>query len=117
MKYKSQIAIKTVITIFSFILLITPMFVFAQIQNPLKFNNISAFIADLLRYVVQVGGVVATFAFIWAGFLYVQAQGNPEKLGDARKVFINTVYGVVILLGAQLIGTIIKNTVTSLTTR
>ena len=118
MKYKSLITTKAITTILSFLLLIVPMFVFAQIQNPLKGGtDVAGFVSILLGYVVKVGGVVATFAFIWAGFLYVEARGNPEKLENAKKVFINTCIGVAVLLGAQLIGTIISNTVNSLTTK
>lgn len=97
-------------------ILFAPIFVFAQIQNPLRAGStIPAFIAEIMKYIVRIGGVVATFAFIWAGFLYVKARGNPGELEKAKEVFINTCIGVAILLGAQLISTIISNTVNTLT--
>lgn len=112
MKNKS---IKIIATIFSFLLLIAPMFVFAQIKNPLRSaSTIPQFISSILVYVVRIGGIVATFAFIWAGFLYVKARGNPEELDTAKRVFVNTCIGVAILLGAQVLSTIIVGTITSL---
>ena len=115
MKIKSILTTKSIATTLSLFILIAPMFVSAQIQNPLKFNSITGFISNLLTYIVRVGGVVATLAFIWSGFLYVKARGNPGELETARNAFINTCIGTVILLGAQIIGTIIKGTVESVT--
>ena len=93
-----------------------PLLVFAQIQNPLGAgnNNVEKFIPLILGYVVKIGGVVAIGAFLYSGFLFVQAQGNPEKLKDAKKSFMNTSIGVAVLLGAQLIATIIDGTIKSL---
>jgi hypothetical protein len=99
---------------FSFLLLIAPMFVFAQIENPLKSGEtIPQLIKSLLVYVVEIGGIIATFSFIWAGFLYVKAQGNPTELETAKKVFINTCLGVAVLLGAEILSTIIVGTIKS----
>ncbi len=113
MKNKS---IKIAAATFSFLSLTVPMFVFAQIKNPLGDSDmkISDFVATILGYIVKVGGVVAIFAFIWAGFLFVKAQGNPTELGKAKTVFINTCIGVAVLLGAQLIASIIVGTLNGL---
>lgn len=115
MKIKSTITMRIITTLFSFLILVSPVFVFAQIQNPLRVNSITGFISNLLTYIVRVGGVVATLGFIWSGFLYVRARGNPGELETARNAFINTCIGTALLLGAQLIGTIIKGTVESVT--
>ena len=109
--------IKIAATIFSLVILTAPMFVFAQIQNPLGdlgSNPIPTLIKKILGYIVTIGGVVATFMFIWSGFLYVKAQGNPTELEKAKGVFINTCIGTALLLGADLIGTVITNTIGSL---
>ncbi len=116
MKNKS---IKIVTATLSFLFVAVPLYVFSAtptptIHNPLKFNDISVFINSLLGYVVIVGGVVATCAFIWAGFTYVKAQGNDGELTKAKDIFINTCYGTALLLGAQLISTIIKGTIDTL---
>ena len=84
------------------------------IQNPLKVGSIPDFVALLLGYVVKIGAVVAVFAFIYSGFLFVQARGNSEKLKGAKDVFLNTVIGVAVLLGAQLIASIIVGTINNI---
>ena len=116
MKSKSIRSIKTVAPIISFLLLVVPVFVFAQgIQNPLNAGtDIPTFISNVLGYIVKIGGVVAIFAFIWSGYLFVKAQGNPTELTTAKTVFINTCIGVAVLLGAQLIASIIVGTISSL---
>lgn len=98
--------------ILSFIIISTPMFAFAQIENPLgKNTTISGFVTSILGYITKIGGVVAVFAFIWSGFLFVQAQGKPDGLKNANTVFLNTCIGVAVLLGAQLIASIIIGTI------
>ena len=107
--------LKTITFLFSLLLLIAPFFVFAQITNPLKSGtDIPGFISKVLGYIVKVGAVIAVFAFIWAGFLFVKAQGNPEELKSAREIFVNTCIGVAVLLGAQLLASIIVGTINSL---
>jgi hypothetical protein len=108
--------IKFVASVVSIAVLI-PTIIFAQIHNPLGNDSgidIPGFIAKILGYIVRIGGIVAIFAFIWSGFLFVKAQGNPDGLAEARRVFIGTCIGVAVLLGAQLIASIIVNTINSI---
>ena len=86
----------------------------AQIQNPLKYNDIPSLVNQILGYVLEIGGVIAIFAFIYSGYRFVAAQGNTEKLKEAREVFFGTCIGVAILLGAKLIATIIVSTLNNL---
>ena len=107
---------KIIATLFSLAIIVAPLFVSAQIKNPLgdSTNSIPDVVAKLLGYIVRIGGVVATFMFIWSGFLYVKAQGNSSELEKAKTTFINTCIGTALLLGASLLGTIIKNTIEGL---
>jgi hypothetical protein len=108
--------IKTSATIISPLLLIIPIFVFAQIKNPLGSNNndIPTIVSTILGYVVEAGGVVAVCAFIWVGFSFVKAQGNPEALKTAKTGFYNTCIGVALLIGAKIIASIIINTISNI---
>lgn len=109
-------SIKIVATIFSLFVLVAPVFVSAQIQNPLQGGtDIPKFISMILTYLVRIGGIVATFAFIWSGYLFVKSSGNESELTKAKEVFVNTCIGTALLLGAQLIATIITGTITGLT--
>jgi hypothetical protein len=91
---------------------------FAQgvITNPLKgLTSIPEFVSSLLSFVAQVGAVFAVLALIWVGFLYVQARGNPGAIGKAHTAFKNTIIGIILLLGAQLIASVITGTIGALT--
>ena len=50
-------------------------------------------------------------AVIYAGFLFVKAQGNSGELEIAKNALLYTVIGGALLLGAFVIATAIKQTV------
>ncbi|HZS42755.1 MAG TPA: pilin [Candidatus Paceibacterota bacterium] len=86
-----------------------------RLDNPLSnTGNIYDFIAKVLEEVAKIGAVICVFFIIYAGFLFVTAQGNEDKLKTAKNAFLYTVIGVIILLGAELIAKIIENTIKSL---
>ena len=92
-----------------------PLVSFAQITNPLKdINTVEEFVSKILDYVVKIGGIIAIFAFIYVGYLFVEARGKPEGLKTAKSAFINTVIGVALLLGAQLVSKMIVSTIENL---
>ena len=86
------------------------------IQNPLKAKSLTEFLTAALDTVVQVGAIFATIFIIYAGFLFVTAQGNEEKLQSAKRTFMWTVIGVGVLLGAKAISLGIKGTIDKLST-
>jgi hypothetical protein len=62
-----------------------------QLPNPLGggsgIANINDFLGKVLEGIVKIGIPVAAIAIIYAGFKFVAAQGNPEKLKKARQTF------------------------------
>ncbi|KKT95852.1 MAG: hypothetical protein UW97_C0021G0004 [Parcubacteria group bacterium GW2011_GWA2_45_15] len=57
---------------------------------------------------------VAVLAFVYAGFLYVTAQGNESKLKTAHKALLYTSVGTAVLLGSWVIAKVIENTINQL---
>ena len=107
--------IKLSATSFVFFLMVSPLLVSAQIENPLKFStSISSFVSSVLDYAVQIISVGAVLGFIYSGFLFIKAQGNPGEITKAQEVFYNVCLGTVILLGANLIAKIIVGTLNKL---
>ena len=43
-------------------------------------------------------GIVAVMMIIYGGFLYVTAAGNDEKVGQAKKIIMYAVIGIIIIL-------------------
>ncbi len=60
---------------------------------------------------VQVGMPVVALAIIYSGFLFVSSQGSEEKIKKAKNAFFYTIIGAIVLLGASVIGTMMKNTI------
>jgi hypothetical protein len=84
-----------------------------KIDNPLGsgITDIPSFIEALINIVLIVGIPIVVLAIIYTGFLFVQAQGNPEEITKAKKAFLYTVIGAALLLGAFVIAKAIGATV------
>lgn len=81
-----------------------------QEANPIKAKNIYALVSAILDFVVKVGAALAVFFIIYAGFQFVTAQGDEGKITSAKKTFMWTVIGALVLLGAQVLSGVICNT-------
>lgn len=82
--------------------------------NPLGDASLNGFLLSVLDFVIEVGTVVVPLMLVYVGFLFVTAQGKPEALNTAKKAFLWTLIGGLILLGARVIAETIANTVSSL---
>jgi len=116
-KYKRNKIVYITIIIFLFIVL--PTILLAQtgppkpvkIENPIAVKSITDFISKILDIVVTIGTPIAVLAIIYSGFLFVKAQGKPEEINRAKETFLYTIIGIVILISATAISTLIQNTV------
>ncbi|OHA87978.1 MAG: hypothetical protein A2741_01470 [Candidatus Zambryskibacteria bacterium RIFCSPHIGHO2_01_FULL_43_27] len=89
------------------------------IDNPLKTGT--GTLQDFIKLVIQdvvipVGGVIAVIFIVYAGFMYVTAQGSEEKIKTAHRALLYAVIGTAILLGAWVISEGIAGTINQLTT-
>jgi hypothetical protein len=84
-----------------------------KIENPLGhgIDDLPKLIAAILDIVLVIGIPIITLAIIYAGFLFVQAQGNPEAIKKAKATLLYTIIGAALLLGAWVIANAIKGTV------
>lgn len=90
----------------------------AQFDSPLSsdFDSIPRFIAGALRILVIVALPIISLFVVYSGFLFLSAQGNSGKLGDAKRNFMYVIVGAILILGAWIIATLIGGTVSQLTT-
>jgi len=65
----------------------------------------------IIDAIVQLGAIILVLAIIYVGFKFVTAQGNEEKIREARGALVWTVIGGLILLGAEAISIVIQQTV------
>jgi hypothetical protein len=84
-----------------------------QLCNPLKVSSVQDVLYLIVNIATYVGVILGVLALIWVGFKFIAAQGNSEKLKEARKFFYAVIIGIAILIGASAIVTIIKNTLTT----
>ncbi len=78
--------------------------------NPIKQTDIYGLINAIIDFIVKIGAVVVVFFIIYAGFLFVTAQGNENKISKAKMTFLWTVIGSLVLLGASTLSGVICNT-------
>ena len=85
------------------------------LDNPITgINSIEDLIAEILKIVVTIATPIAILAMIYSGFLFVKARGKPEELESAKTTLKYTIIGIVVLLGASLLATVIKGTIQGL---
>lgn len=82
-----------------------------RIRNPINAQSTAEVLEAFLKILVQIGAVAVTLAIVYAGFLFVAARGNPEELNRAKRTLMWTIIGALVLLGAQIIASVIGNTI------
>lgn len=86
----------------------------ARLENPISVDSIEALISEILKIVVAIGTPIAVIFLMYSGFKFVMAQGNDAKLKEAKEMLTWTIVGIVVLLGASLISTVISGTINQL---
>lgn len=101
--------------IFTFLTSVPTASVFAEpLYNPLDGSGINS-IPDFFRAILDIVMVFAVplivFFIIYAGFLYVMARGNPEKISKAHNALLFAIIGGVLILSANLLLDIVSGTI------
>jgi hypothetical protein len=115
-KYLASISAFVVVTLIPFFVSaqLPPKEVSIGLKNPLAATSVSEVMLSFFKILVELGAVIVTLAIIYAGFLFVMARGNPEELKKAKSTLFWTIIGSLVLLGAQVIASIIENTIKKL---
>ena len=84
------------------------------LNSPLSgtLNSVPAFLSAALGAVAKIGMPIITVYFVISGFLFVAAQGKPDKLVIAKRNFLYAVIGAALILSSWVLSTIIGDTVT-----
>ncbi len=93
---------------------VTPPCAAGKLCNPIKYNNLQDFLLGILDIVIQYGALLIVFFIVFAGFKFVTAQGNTEKIADARKMLVWIIVGAFVLLGVYVIKAAICGTLVNL---
>jgi hypothetical protein len=75
--------------------------------STLPTSNIAIIIARVIRAVLGVVGIIFVILIIYAGFLYLLARGEPEPVKKAKKIFQQSIIGLIIMFSAYSIASFI----------
>lgn len=92
------------------------------LQNPLgqlggsgaDIDSLEDLIVRILEIIVQIGIPVIALFIIYSGFLFVAAQGNPQKLKQAKNTLLYTLIGAAVILASTVIAKAISGTIADL---
>jgi hypothetical protein len=83
-----------------------------KLENPLKgVNSIGDFIYLVINFVYSLSYAVIAFFLLLSGFKFVMAQGKPDALDDAKTTFKYTIIGALLLIGANVITTVVQTVI------
>lgn len=86
-----------------------------RLENPLgTIDTLPGLVEGLLRIVLTIATPIVALAIIYAGFLFITAQGNPTKLQTARQTLMYVLIGAGILLAAYVISEAIVGTINAI---
>lgn len=79
------------------------------IPNPLgKTSDIYTLIEKITNFLIGIAIVITPIIIVYAGFLYITAGGNEEKVKTAQKVLIWALIGFALVLIARGVPALIK---------
>lgn len=81
------------------------------LKNPLKSDSLMELIQDIIDIVLVFAVPIIVFFIILAGFNFVMAKGDPTKVGKAKSMLLYVLIGGVLILGAQVLMSVIAGTV------
>jgi hypothetical protein len=88
-----------------------------HLNNPLSGGGVSTIpdaINKILSIVIRIALPLIIVFFIWSGLSFIFARGNPEKVKAAKNMFLYTVIGTLLILGAWVITNAIIGTVNAI---
>ncbi|MFC1702903.1 IPT/TIG domain-containing protein, partial [Patescibacteria group bacterium] len=81
-------------------------------ETGLTTTDVRTTISRIIRSFLGFLGIVAVMIILYAGFLWMTAGGNEEQVSKAKKMLINGVIGLVIILSAFTIVTFLFRAIT-----
>lgn len=86
-----------------------------KLNNPLKVSTIQEAIKFFLNTIMKIALPFIVVFFIWSGLKFILARGNPKAIEEAKNMFLYTIIGTLLILGAWAITNAIIGTVNTIT--
>lgn len=84
-----------------------------SLTNPLSSTSIPDFLTKIIEVLLIFALPLIIIYIMYAGFLFVTANGNESQLTQAKNALLWSIVGGVIVLGAKIIIEVIKGTITA----
>ncbi len=88
-----------------------------KLKNPLAGGNVDSIpslVEAILNIALTIGIPIIALAIIYAGYKFIAAQGNSQKLEEAKRTLIYVLIGAGILLAAYVIAESIVGTINAI---
>ncbi len=72
-------------------------------------QDIRITVVKIIRIFLGFLGIIAVFVVMYAGWLWMSSEGNPEQISRAKRVLSNGIVGVIIILSSFAITSFILN--------
>jgi len=106
--------------VLTFVFALTPV-AFAQFTTPNQCGqaglpcdtSITGFIMKIINIALGIAGLIAVLFLIIGGFRYITSAGNEETAEQAKKIIVNAIIGVVVIILSFVIVRVISNALTT----
>ncbi len=76
-------------------------YVFANgFRSPINFTTFEDFLTEVINAVITILLPIIVLMFVYSGFLFLKAQGNPGEITKARTSLMWSFVGAMVVLGA-----------------
>jgi hypothetical protein len=122
---KKLLKMANILTIvFALALVVTPFLAGAQFNLPdpggtgltggiTNESTLTGFILRVINIALALAGLIAVLFLIIGGFRYITAGGNEEAAGSARKIILNAVIGIIVVILSFVVVRVVSNTLTT----
>jgi len=104
----------SVLGIILLVALVAPEAYAESLENPVESERLDELIENVARAIAAIGIPFVAVFLVIAGFMYVTAGGNEERVKAAKKMFTWGLVGGAIVIGAWALATAVVNFARSL---
>lgn len=126
-KMKNVLKIANLLTIcLALVLIVTPFVTGAQFEIPdpggtgltggiSNETTLTGFIFRVINIALALAGLIAVLFLIIGGFRFITAGGNDASAEQAKKMILNAVIGVIVIILSFVVVRVVSNTLTTST--
>lgn len=80
-----------------------------------RINDPRRLVAEVIKVILGFLGIIAVIIILYAGFKWMTSGGNEETVGDAKKMLIAGLIGLIIIVLAYVIANFVINQIVEIT--